>query len=126
MSEERDIVERLKTLSVMSFEGVSIRDQAASEIQRLRGEVERLHQGLRVRGMRIDSQAAVDDALAAIDEWKANADRWGGEVERLRDALAKIADGSTPPEPHGHYLAHRHAVKIARAAIATPSNREPG
>jgi len=55
-----------------------------ARIAALEGEVERLHQGLRVRGMRINSQAAVDDALAAIDEWKANADRWGGEVERLR------------------------------------------
>lgn len=37
---------------------------------------------------------------------------------KLRDALAKIADGSTPPQPEGHYLAHRHAVKIARDALA--------
>lgn len=88
MSEERDIVERLKERVVYDATHNPPADpldaEAASEIQRLRGEVERLHQGLRVRGMRINSQAAVDDALAAIDEWKANADRWGGEVERLR------------------------------------------
>ena len=36
---------------------------------------------------------------------------------RLSDALAKIADGSTPPQPEGHYLAHRHAVNIAREAL---------
>jgi len=40
---------------------------------------------------------------------------------QLADALAKIADGSTPPQPEGHYLAHRHAVKIAREALAWPS-----
>jgi hypothetical protein len=43
----------------------------------------------------------------------------------LRDALAKIADGSTPPQPHGHYLAHRHAVKIAREALAHHTTSPP-
>lgn len=38
--------------------------------------------------------------------------------EALAEALAVIADGTAPPDQHGHYLAHREAVKIARAAIA--------
>jgi hypothetical protein len=96
MSEEKDIVERLDTFA-FAFKydrpaTACLASEAASEITRLRGEVERLHQGLRVRGMRIDSQPAVDDALAAIDEWKGNADRWGGEVERLRGALQGTFD----------------------------------
>jgi hypothetical protein len=51
--------------------------------------------------------------------------RLRGEVERLTDALAKIADGSTPPQPEGHYLAHRHAVKLAREALSPPSPKAP-
>lgn len=40
------------------------------------------------------------------------------EIERMREALEQIADGSAPPIPHGHYLAHRHAVNLARAALS--------
>lgn len=76
-----------------------------ARIAALEGEVERL------RGQVRD---AVDGAQPL----------WSGDVARMKDALAKIADGSTPPEPHGHYLAHRHAVKIAREALApTPSTK---
>lgn len=39
------------------------------------------------------------------------------EIERLRAALALIAVGTTPPEQHGHYLAHREAVRIAREVL---------
>ena len=39
------------------------------------------------------------------------------ELERMREALEQIADGSAPPIPHGHYLAHRHAVDLARVAL---------
>jgi len=35
----------------------------------------------------------------------------------LVDALKLIAEGTAPPIPHGHYLAHRHAVNIARSAL---------
>lgn len=49
-------------------------------------------------------------------------------LDRLKTcekALAKIAVGTTPPEPHGHYLAHRAAVKIARDATANPLTTQP-
>lgn len=39
------------------------------------------------------------------------------ENARLTAALSKIAEGTAPPEPHGHYLAHRACVDIARAAL---------
>ena len=35
----------------------------------------------------------------------------------LEAALRKIAEGKVPPPAHGHYLAHREAVKVARAAL---------
>ena len=83
MSEEIDIVERLKARVIYDAKFYPPADplhaEAASEIQRLRGE-----------------------------------------VERLRGALDTIADGTAPSIPHGHYLAHRRAVDIARNA-RTPS-----
>jgi hypothetical protein len=50
--------------------------------------------------------------------------RLRGEVERLRGALDTIAEGTAPPIPHGHYLAHRRAVDIARNA-RVPSPKAP-
>lgn len=38
-------------------------------------------------------------------------------VERLERAMELIARGDVPPDQHGHYLAHRAAVKIARDAL---------
>jgi hypothetical protein len=43
------------------------------------------------------------------------------ENNALREALRKIAEGTAPADPHGHYLAHREAVRIAREALATPN-----
>ena len=40
------------------------------------------------------------------------------ELERMREALEMIAEGSAPPIPHGHYLAHRRAVDVARVALS--------
>lgn len=37
-----------------------------------------------------------------------------GEAEK---ALEEIADGKLPPDQHGHYLAHRKCVSVARAAL---------
>ncbi len=44
-------------------------------------------------------------------------------VERFRQALCKIAEGLVPPDRHGHYLAHREAVRVARAALRPASTR---
>jgi len=41
-----------------------------------------------------------------------------------RRALEVIADGKVPPDQHGHYLAHREAVRIARAALSGPQGTE--
>ena len=57
--------------------------------------------------------AKVSDLVGIADDIEAVL----AERVRLRKALANIAEGAAPPEPHGHYLAHREAVKIARAAI---------
>lgn len=46
------------------------------------------------------------------------------ENERLREALSEISRATTPPEQHGHYLAHRSAVKIARAAVSNTDGGE--
>ena len=46
-------------------------------------------------------------------------------IEELERALGDIADGSAPPIPHGHYLAHRHAVNVARVALSEPSPDAP-
>lgn len=47
------------------------------------------------------------------------------DQDGLRAALEKIADGSVGPEKEGHYLAHRKAVEIARAALH-PKPQSPG
>jgi hypothetical protein len=44
-------------------------------------------------------------------------DEAAGHIERLEAALELIARGDVPPDQHGHYLAHRAAVKIARDAL---------
>ena len=38
-------------------------------------------------------------------------------IEELERAMGDIAEGLVPPIPHGHYLAHRHAVNVARVAL---------
>jgi hypothetical protein len=38
-------------------------------------------------------------------------------IEELEAAMGDIAEGLVPPIPHGHYLAHRHAVNVARVAL---------
>lgn len=57
--------------------------------------------------------AKVSDLMGIADDIEAVLT----ERVRLRNALATIAEGITPPQRHGHYLAHREAVKIARAAM---------
>lgn len=131
MSEERDIVERLKERVVYDATHNPPADpldaEAASEIQRLRGEVsgwqeiaadrQAAHAALvneseRLRGeverLRGQVRSAVDGAQPL----------WSGDVARMKEALATIADGSAPPIPHGHYIAHRRAVDVARVALA--------
>lgn len=44
-------------------------------------------------------------------------------ANRAEDALRKIAEGLTPPDEHGHYLAHREAVRIAREALRSPASQ---
>ena len=59
----------------------------------------------------------LDEAAAALASAQA-------ENERLREALSEISRATTPPEQHGHYLAHRSAVKIARAAVSNTDGGE--
>lgn len=54
-----------------------------------------------------DIQGIADDINAAL-----------ASHARLTAALAEIAVGTAPPEPQGHYLAHRAAVKIARETLS--------
>lgn len=61
---------------------------------------------------------ARDTAANRISELEAR-------VGVLEGALTKIADGKVPPDMHGHYLALREAVKIARAAL-TPQEKDQG
>ena len=47
----------------------------------------------------------------------------------VSDALAvltTIAGAETPPQQHGHYLAHRTAVKAARTFLASRTERADG
>lgn len=53
-----------------------------------------------------------------LDKAKAENAAQAVELERMREALRQIADGSAPPIPHGHYLAHRRAVDVARVALS--------
>lgn len=39
------------------------------------------------------------------------------KLEIALAALNEIALGVAPPQQHGHYLAHRAAVKLAREAV---------
>jgi hypothetical protein len=83
-----------------------------------------------------DKAAAIDfdvtfdppTVLALLDERDTAANRISeleARVGVLEGALTKIADGKVPPDMHGHYLAHREAVKIARAAL-TPQEKDQG
>ena len=40
-------------------------------------------------------------------------------AEKAEAALRVISEGLVSSAPEGHYLAHRHAVKVARAALKT-------
>lgn len=39
-------------------------------------------------------------------------------IAELERGVSMIAEGRTPPDQHGHYLAHREAVRIARALLS--------
>lgn len=59
--------------------------------------------------------AEEDAALAyRLEGYVASA---ASRIEELERALGDIAEGLVPPIPHGHYLAHRHAVNVARVAL---------
>jgi len=55
----------------------------------------------------------IDLAAEALLQRREAAD----EIARLRGALAVIASGKVPPDKHGHYLAHRSAVRLARGTL---------
>jgi hypothetical protein len=42
---------------------------------------------------------------------------WKARAKSLQAALELIAHGDVPPDQHGHYLAHRQAVHLARRAL---------
>lgn len=60
-----------------------------------------------------------------IRDRRLEAHRTKVEAVRLRQALERIARGETPPDEHGHYLAHREAVRIAREALGSAGNTSP-
>lgn len=51
--------------------------------------------------------------------------RVSAERDEAVTVLTEIAKGETPPEQHGHYLAHRQAVKAARTFLQSIA-RETG
>lgn len=55
----------------------------------------------------------IDLAAEALLQRKEAADH----IARLRGALAVIAGGLVSPDRHGHYLAHRAAVELARRTL---------
>jgi hypothetical protein len=66
------------------------------------------------------------DYCAAVEPRRAST---GGERERLKeleDTLSEIARGDVPSPSFGHYLAHRHAVKLARRALSASSGKGVG
>lgn len=48
------------------------------------------------------------------------------ERDEAVTVLTEIAKGETPPEQHGHYLAHRQAVKAARTFLQSLACKETG
>lgn len=73
--------------------------------------VERLKAHVTYEYMPAAARLAMDEAAARIT--------------RLETALVGIARGDVPPDQHGHYLAHRAAVKIARGALNLSPNPTP-
>ena len=71
---------------------------AVNALPALLDERDRLHEGLRERGMRIFDIDPVTDALDALTEWKGYSDKFEaralsaeGEVEKLRDIVDRSA-----------------------------------
>ena len=77
-----------------------------SEADRLRADITALEDGNMTWMCDQLDKAKAENAAQAV------------ELERMREALRQIADGSAPPIPHGHYLAHRRAVDVARVALS--------
>lgn len=98
-----DIAERLKARHAYEAKHYPPPDdlwlQAAAEIISLRADIAGLEDG---------NMTWMCDQL----------DKAKAENTRMREALGIIAEGSAPPIPHGHYLAHRHAVSLARVALS--------
>jgi hypothetical protein len=71
------------------------------------------------------SIGASDGGASTRVAWNRRAST-GGERERLKeleDTLSEIARGDVPSPSFGHYLAHRHAVKLARRALSASSGK---
>lgn len=73
------------------------------QVQPLLDERDRLHEGLRERGMRIFDIDPVTDALDALTEWKGYSDKFEaralsaeGEVEKLKAALEAVKALAVP------------------------------
>jgi hypothetical protein len=139
-----EIVGRLESIAgsnmrVRSAEDRAEINRAAALIPRLQGERDHKERALVFAGetlIRLDAtngemtsralkaeaerDAAVKRAEEAVSRLVAemeyaNASR--NIAARLHDALQKIARGDVPADKEGHYLAHREAVNIARAAL---------
>lgn len=65
----------------------------------------------------IEEALALRDSIHVTPQCRSVIRRLLAENAALREAVTAVADGSVPPEQHGHYLAHRAAVKVARAAL---------
>lgn len=112
--------------------GHDLKGAEASELEEARREVDELTKaltGLTCGGSEFFIRkgdryvADIDACVAWVRRSKQDAHRRTVEAiieaKRLREALSEIARGETPPEQNGHYLAHRQAVKVARAALAS-------
>lgn len=73
----------------------------------------------------------MSEAAGIVDGWRERADAaerkldvMTARADAYEAVLKHIAEGTVPPEPHGHYLAHRDAVRHARTVLRSTDQND--
>lgn len=135
ISAERDRLEmeREEVVQALRFRGAVVAHGpvswcVAGSIDTFRAAAERAKSALKAAEAERDLARQTLDEFIAQSQRAENATLKGAIAERdaLKAVLQQIAKGETPPEPHGHYLAHRECVRVARSALAAAEGRTDG
>ena len=112
-----ELADRLLNVSLRWDDADQEREEASRAITSLIAEIAALRAQVMISDMDAgDITASNADLSSRLTE----AER---KLAEAVSVLHEIAKGEAPPEKHGHYLAHREAVKAARTFLSKEAER---